>query len=87
MLVRCVFFFLNIGEQVSMCHFKEIEFGCKNIIFKTLCTEPPFRVPSTFDVLQSLAQQAPHRPVEDQEADVDASTLAAAQPHPSNRGS
>ena len=28
--------FSNVGEEISMCHFKEIENGCKNMNFDFL---------------------------------------------------
>ena len=46
-LICCV---SNRGEKVSMCHFKKIENGCKNIILNfegcrnCFSGEPPFRV-------------------------------------------
>ena len=36
-----------------MCHFKEIETGCKNIIFNFGGTEPPFRANHLFGHAQS----------------------------------
>ena len=47
-------FLFRIEENCfSMCHYNEIEHGCKNCIFNCEGTEPPFRATLLFGYAQS----------------------------------
>ena len=55
---RLICCFPNRGDEVSMCHSKEIENGCINIIFKFGGTEPPFQANLLFGYAQSGSERS-----------------------------
>ena len=44
-----------------MCHFKEMDFGLKNIIFSFWDTEAPFRANLLFGMLKAVLSEPPFR--------------------------
>ena len=49
--------FSNRNEKVKMCHCKEIEHGCKNIISNFWGTDPPFRANLLFGCAQGGSER------------------------------